>query len=62
MPSPAIEAAVGVEHAREERSRALHPVVRRAPRYDEIPDGDLNDLAVLIERRRSHLDQSLIRM
>src|SRR5258708_10387611 len=31
------------------------------PRYDKIPDGHLHRLAVLILRRRPHLDQSLLR-
>src|SRR5207247_4856403 len=32
---------------------------RRAARYHEIRDDDLNGLVVLVERRRSHLDYSL---
>src|ERR1700674_4591321 len=36
-------------------------LLRRAARYHEVTDGDLNGLVVLVERRRSHLDQSLLR-
>jgi hypothetical protein len=35
-------------------------VLRRAARYHEIRDDDLNGLVVLVERGRSHLDQPLI--
>src|SRR2546426_5087452 len=38
----------------------LLAALRRAARYHEIRDDDLNGLVVLVERRRSHLDQSLI--
>src|SRR3989442_10943374 len=38
----------------------LLATLRRAARYHEIRDDDLNGLVVLVERRRSHLDQSLI--
>src|SRR3989475_8928093 len=38
----------------------LLATLRRAARYDEVRDDDLNGLVVLVERRRSHLDQSLI--
>src|SRR2546428_13823921 len=38
----------------------LRAALRRAARYHEIRDDDLNGLVVLVERRRSHLDQSLI--
>src|SRR6059036_1582818 len=38
----------------------LRAALRRAARYYEIRDDDLNGLVVLVERRRSHLDQSLI--
>ena len=41
---------------------ALLTVRRRAARYHEGPDGDLNGLVVLVERRRSHLDQPPIWM
>src|SRR2546427_8863993 len=37
----------------------LLATLRRAARYDEVRDDDLNGLVVLVERRRSHLDQSL---
>src|SRR5437660_8242853 len=33
----------------------------RPPRYHEVADGDLYWLAVLVQRRRSHLEQSLVR-
>src|SRR5438445_8387081 len=39
---------------------ALFVVLRRAAGYHEIRDDDLDGLVVLIERRRSHLDHSLI--
>jgi len=38
----------------------LFAALRRAAPYHEIRDDDLNGLVVLVERRRSHLDQSLI--
>src|SRR2546428_6819676 len=38
----------------------LLTALRRSARYHEIRDDDLNGLVVLVERRRSHLDQSLI--
>src|SRR3989442_9286433 len=38
----------------------LLAALRRAARYHEIRDDDLNGLVVLVERRRSHLDQSLV--
>jgi len=38
----------------------LCAALRRAAPYHEIRDDDLNGLVVLVERRRSHLDQSLI--
>ncbi len=41
---------------------SLLAVLRRAARYHQIRDDDLNGLVVLVERRRSHLDQSLIWM
>src|SRR6266705_7102321 len=37
----------------------LLAALRLAARYHEIRDDDLNGLVVLVERRRSHLDQSL---
>src|SRR5213593_4484164 len=39
---------------------ALLTGLLRAAGYHEVPDGDLNGLVVLVERRRSHLDHSLI--
>src|SRR5437899_11752333 len=38
----------------------LRAARRRAARYHEVRDDDLNGLVVLVERRRSHLDQPLI--
>src|SRR5439155_6696177 len=38
----------------------LLAALRRAAPYHEIRDDDLNGLVVLVERRRSHLDQPLI--
>jgi hypothetical protein len=38
----------------------LAAVLRRTAPYHEIRDDDLNGLVILVERRRSHLDQSLI--
>src|SRR6267378_3505333 len=38
----------------------LLAALRWAARYHEIRDDDLNGLVVLVERRRSHLDQPLI--
>jgi len=38
----------------------LFAALRRAAPYHEIRDDDLNGLVVLVERRRSYLDQSLI--
>jgi len=38
----------------------LPAALRRTAPYYEIRDDDLNGLVVLVERRRSHLDQSLI--
>src|SRR5437870_11883653 len=38
----------------------LLATLRRAARYHEVRDDDLNGLVGLVERRRSHLDQSLI--
>src|SRR5947208_1597455 len=37
------------------------PRLPRAPRHDEIADRNLHRIAFLILRRRSHLDQSLMR-
>src|SRR6266446_1159805 len=45
----------GADGRRRARGKAL-----AAARYHEIRDDDLNGLVVLVERRRSHLDQPLI--
>src|SRR5207248_2311961 len=40
--------------------RPFFETLRRPARHDEIADGDLHRLALLVARRRAHLDETLV--